>query len=69
MIRRVLAWARAPMPPAPPMQWESIGSTIKAVLSVAAILAAVLTVTAVHSAILTLAGLLRLTLRLAAGDE
>jgi hypothetical protein len=69
MIRCVLAWARAPMPPASPMQREAVGSTIKAVLSMATILAAVLTVAAVHSAILAWAGLLRLTLRLAAGDE
>jgi hypothetical protein len=70
MIRGVIAWARAPMPSAPPMQWESVGSAIKAILSIATVLAAVLTVATVHSGILALAGLLRLILRLAAaGDE
>jgi hypothetical protein len=69
MIRRMLAWAWAPMPPAPPMQRKPVGSTIKAVLAMATAWAAVLTVTAIHSAILALAGLLRLILRLAAGDE
>jgi hypothetical protein len=56
------------MAPAPAMQREAVRGAVKAILSIAAALAAVLTVAAVESAIR--AGLLRLTLRLAAaGDE
>jgi hypothetical protein len=70
MIRHVIPWAGAPMPSAPPMQGETIGRTIKAILSMATVLAAVLTVATVRRGILALAGLLRLILRLAAaGDE
>ena len=71
MIRRVLARAGAPMPSASAMQREAVRSTVKAILSIAAVLATVLTIAAVQSAILALAGLLRLLiLRLAAaGDE
>jgi hypothetical protein len=72
MIRHVIPWARArtPMPSAPAMQWETVGRTIKAILSIATVLAAVLTVATIRGGILALAGLLRLILRLAAaGDE
>jgi hypothetical protein len=67
MIRRVLARAGTPMPPAPAMQREAVRSTVKAILTITPALA----IATVQSAILALTGLLRLLiLRLAAaGDE